>query len=60
MESDPLWIGFTPGVIGCSDPWLIPMALKLLRRAFAGLPGLSVSFLCLEFANFLNSFIRSG
>ena len=32
------WMGFTPGVIGCSDRWLNPKAGKLFRMAFAGHP----------------------
>lgn len=30
------WMGFTPGVIGCGDPWLNPKAAKLFRLAYAG------------------------
>ena len=30
------WMGFTPGVDGCTDPWLNPKAGKLFRMAFAG------------------------
>ena len=33
------WMGFTPGVIGTTQPWLNPKAGKLFRMAFAGHPG---------------------
>ena len=33
------WMGFTPGVIGSTEPWLNPKAGKLFRMAFAGHAG---------------------
>ena len=55
------WMGFTPGVQGCTDPWLNPKAGKLFRMAFAGHVGQDGerSFR-LEGANIIEGFRRQG
>ncbi|MCP9891968.1 hypothetical protein KBY57_13030 [Cyanobium sp. Aljojuca 7D2] len=59
------WMGFTPGVVGSSEPWLNPKAGKLFRMAFAGHPGraggsdVEGSFL-LEGGNLIEGFRRRG
>jgi hypothetical protein len=30
------WMGFTPGVVGCEEPWLNPKVAKLFRLAYGG------------------------
>ena len=55
------WMGFTPGVEGCAEPWLNPKAGKLFRMAFAGHAGQDgdQSFR-LEGANIIEGFRRQG
>ena len=55
------WMGFTPGVEGCAEPWLNPKAGKLFRMAFAGHAGHDgeQSFR-LEGANMIEGFRRQG
>ena len=55
------WMGFTPGVDGCAEPWLNPKAGKLFRMAFAGHAGSDgeQSFR-LEGANMIEGFRRQG
>ncbi len=54
-------MGFTPGVVGSSEPWLNPKAGKLFRMAFAGHAGRDgeESFR-LEGANVIEGFRRQG
>ena len=54
------WMGFTPGVEGCSDPLLNPKAGKLFRMAFAGHPGRDEEGFQLEGANVIEGFRRKG
>ena len=55
------WMGFTPGVESCAEPWLNPKAGKLFRMAFAGHVGQDGerSFR-LEGANIIEGFRRQG
>jgi len=55
------WMGFTPGVVGSSNPWLNPKAGKLFRMAFAGHVGHDgeKSFQ-LAGANLIEGFRRQG
>ena len=54
------WMGFTPGVVGSSDPWLNPKAGKLFRMAFAGHPGRDDGGFRLDGANLVEGFRLSG
>lgn len=54
------WMGFTPGVIGSSDPWLNPKAGKLFRMAFAGSPGRDADGFLLEGTSVVEGFRRCG
>ena len=55
------WMGFTPGVIGSSQPWLNPKAGKLFRMAFAGHPGRDgVKGFRLGGSNIVDGFRHSG
>ena len=54
------WMGFTPGVLGSSEPWLNPKAGKLFRMAFAGSPGRDEEGFRLEGANLVEGFRRQG
>ena len=55
------WMGFTPGVIGSSEPWLNPKAGKLFRMAFAGHAGQDgKQNFRLEGANIIDGFRRQG
>jgi len=54
------WMGFTPGVVGCHDPWLNPKAGKLFRMAFSGSPGRDDDGFRLEGANLIEGFRRLG
>ena len=54
------WMGFTPGVVGCSDPWLNPKVGKLFRMAFAGSSGRDEEGFRLEGANIVEGFRRQG
>ena len=54
------WMGFTPGVEGCSDPLLNPKAGKLFRMAFAGHRGRDEEGFQLEGANVIEGFRRKG
>ena len=55
------WMGFTPGVVGSSEPWLNPKAGKLFRMAFSGHRGRDgqESFR-LEGENIIDGFRRNG
>ena len=54
-------MGFTPGVIGTTQPWLNPKAGKLFRMAFAGHPGRDgVKSFCLGGANIVQGFRQRG
>ena len=55
-----MWMGFTPGVEGCTDPWLNPKAGKLFRMAFAGRAGKDGDGFQLQGANLIEGFRRSG
>lgn len=55
------WMGFTPGVAGCSDPLLNPKAGKLFRMAFTGHSGSDrIHGFRLEGANVIEGFRRQG
>ena len=54
------WMGFTPGVVGTSDPWLNPKAGKLFRMAFAGSKGNDQHGFKLEGENIIEGFRRNG
>ena len=55
------WMGFTPGVEGCAEPWLNPKAGKLFRMAFSGHVGhVGEQGFLLEGANIIEGFRRKG
>ncbi len=55
------WMGFTPGVECCAEPWLNPKAGKLFRMAFAGHAGQDgEQNFRLEGANIIEGFRRQG
>ena len=55
------WMGFTPGVPDCVDPWLNPKAGKLLRMTFSGHAGRNgVDGFRLEGPNIVEGFRRLG
>lgn len=54
------WMGFTPGVAGCAEPWLNPKAGKLFRMALAGHDGESNDAFQLQGANVIEGFRRRG
>nr|WP_271488476.1 hypothetical protein [Synechococcus sp. AH-779-G23] len=53
-------MGFTPGVLGSSQPWLNPKAGKLFRMAFAGSSGRDDECFRLQGANLVEGFRRQG
>ncbi len=55
------WMGFTPGVVGCEEPWLNPKAGKLFRMAFSGHAGRDgdLSFKLIG-SNIVEGFRRQG
>ncbi len=54
------WMGFTPGVIRSSSPWLNPKVGKLFRMAFAGSPGRDDEGFRLDGQNLIEGFRRRG
>jgi len=54
------WMGFTPGVVGSSEPWLNPKAGKLFRMAFSGSSGRDEEGFRLEGGNLIEGFRRLG
>lgn len=56
-----MWMGFTPGVEGTSEPLLNPKAGKLFRMSYAGFPGKGdgVGF-TLEGSSIIDGFRRKG
>jgi len=54
------WMGFTPGVINSSDPWLNPKVGKLFRMAFSGSPGRDDEGFRLDGKNLIEGFRRRG
>ncbi len=54
------WMGFTPGVVNSSQPWLNPKAGKLFRMAFAGHAGDDGDGFSLNGANIVEGFRGKG
>ena len=54
------WMGFTPGVVASTEPWLNPKAGKLFRMAFSGSQGRDGEGFRLEGANMIEGFRRNG
>ena len=54
------WVGFTPGLAACSQPWLNPKRGKLFRMAYAGSTGQDGDGFLLTGANIVEGFRRRG
>lgn len=54
------WMGFTPGVIDCLDPWLNPKMGKLFRMSFAGSGGNHRDGFSLNGSNIIEGFSQLG